>query len=294
MAINYASQFAALLAQQFAQGSTSADMERNRRFNWINAHTLNIPTLTLSGYKDHVRDGSKNRGTMATAYQAVVADYDRDIEFFADEADIDETNMALSAANVTGTFNAEQAIPEMDAYRYSKLFTAFVAAGGTVDTTALTAANILAEFDAAMEAMDEAGVPVSGRVMKVTPVVNTLLKNAEGLTRTLDASGNPIVKRSIHSLDDVEIVVVPSDRMKSAYDFSDGFAPAVTARQINFMLYHTDAIVADNKINDIYLWAKGSTPDSAFGNLYQNRTKGVLYLITKKIAGVYINAAAAV
>jgi hypothetical protein len=269
-------------------------MERNRRFNWINAHTLNIPTLTLSGYKDHARDGSKNRGTLATAYQAVVADYDRDIEFFADEADVDETNMALSAANITGTFNAEQAIPEMDAYRYSKLFTSFVAAGGSVDTTALTAANILAKFDAGMQAMDEAGVPVSGRVLKVTPVVNTLLKNAEGLTRTLDASGNPIVKRSIHSLDDVEIIVVPSDRMKSAFDFTDGFTPALTARQINFMLYHTDAFVADNKINDIYLWPKGSTPESAFGNLYQNRTKGVLYLITQKIAGVYINAAAAV
>lgn len=293
MSINYASQFLSVLAQKFAQGATSNDMERNTRFKWLNAHTLNIPTLQLSGYKDHVRDGSKNTGTLGNTYQAVTIDYDRDIQFYVDESDINETNMVLSAANITNTFLEEQAIPEQDAYRYSKLFAAFVAAGGTVDTTTLTAANILSKFDVMMEAMDEAGVPLSGRVLKVTPKINTLLKNAEGLTRTLDASGAPIVKRSIHSLDDVEIIVVPSDRMKSAYDFSNGFAPALTARQINMMLYHTDAFIATKNISDIYLWPKGANPDSAYGPLYQNRTQGVLYLITAKKAGVAINADAA-
>ncbi|MDQ4683020.1 hypothetical protein RCF13_25305, partial [Stenotrophomonas maltophilia group sp. RNC7] len=102
------------------------------------------------------------------------------------EMDVDETNQVLSAANITGVFNEEQAIPETDAYRYSKLYSEFVANGGTVNTTVLTVANILSVFDKMMEDMDEAGVPQSGRILKVTPPVYTMLKNAEGIQRTLD------------------------------------------------------------------------------------------------------------
>lgn len=37
--------------------------------------------------------------------------FDRDIELFVDVMDVDETNQALSAANITNTFISERAIP---------------------------------------------------------------------------------------------------------------------------------------------------------------------------------------
>lgn len=291
MSINYAEKFERQIEQQFERELTSADMAANKRYNFIDAQTIKIPTVTLSGYKDHARDGSKNRGKVGNAYQAFSLTHDRDIEFFVDEMDVDETNQVLSAANITAVFNQEQAIPELDSFRYSKLYAEFVANGGKVNTEVLTEANILQVFDKMMEDMDEAAVPQSGRMLKVTPRVYTMLKNAEKIQRVMDITkGENSINRNVRSLDEVTIVTVPSDRMKTLYDFADGFKPGTGAKQINMMLYHTSGILAPVKVADVYLWNKGQTPDSAFGYLYQNRMYTDLFVIKAKKDAIAINA----
>ena len=293
MAINYAERFERQIEQQFQRELTSADMAANKRYNFIDAQTIKVPTITLSGYKDHSRDGSKNRGTVGNTFQAFTLTHDRNIEFYVDEMDVDETNQVLSAANITAVFNQEQAIPELDAFRYSKLYAEFVANGGEVNAETLTEQNILQIFDQMMEAMDEAAVPQSGRMLKVTPRVYTMLKNAEKIQRFIDVSGGAKnINRNVRSLDEVTIVTVPSDRMKTLYDFSEGFTPGEGAKQINMMLYHTSAILAPVKVADIYLWNKGQTPDSAFGYLYQNRMYTDLFVIKAKKDAIAINVEA--
>lgn len=293
MSINYAERFERQIEQQFERELTSADMAANRRYNFIDAQTIRVPTVTLSGYRDHARDGSKNRGKVGNTYQAFSLTHDRDIEFFVDEMDVDETNQVLSAANITAVFNQEQAIPELDSFRYSKLYAEFVANGGTVNTETLTEANILQVFDKMMEDMDEAAVPQSGRMLKVTPTVYTMLKNAEKIQRVMDITkGANSINRNVRSLDEVTIVTVPSDRMKTLYDFADGFKPGEGAKQINMMLYHTSGILAPVKVADIYLWNKGQTPDSAFGYLYQNRMYTDLFVIKAKKDAIAINVEA--
>ncbi|MBS4534982.1 capsid protein [Clostridium sp. D2Q-14] len=293
MAINYAERFERQIEQQFQRELTSVDLAANRRYNFIDAQTIKVPTVTLSGYKDHARDGSKNRGTVGNTFQAFTLTHDRDIEFFVDDMDVDETNQVLSAANITATFNQEQAIPELDVFRYSKLYAEFITNGGTVNTEVLTEANILSVFDKMMEDMDEAAVPQSGRMLKVTPKVYTTLKNAEKIQRVMDISkGANAINRNVRSLDEVTIVTVPSDRMKTLYDFADGFKPGTGAKQINMMLYHPTAILAPVKVADVYLWSKGETPDSAFGYLYQNRMYTDLFVIKAKKDAIAINVEA--
>jgi len=293
MAINYAERFEREIQQQFQRELTSADMDTNRSYRFIDAQTIRVPTITLSGYKDHSRDGSKNRGTVGNTFQAFTLTHDRNIEFYVDEMDVDETNQVLSAANITAVFNQEQAIPELDAFRYSKLYAEFVALGGQVDTTPLAEENILQVFDKMMEAMDEAAVPERGRMLKVTPKVYTMLKNAEKIQRYIDVSGGvKNINRNVRSLDDVTIVKVPSDRMKTLYDFTEGFMPGEGAKQINMMLYHPSAILAPVKVADIYLWNKGETPESAFGYLYQNRMYTDLFVIKPKMSAIAINVEA--
>ncbi len=290
MAINYAERFERDIQQQFARELTSADMDTNRSYRFVDAQTIKVPTITLTGYKEHARDGSKNRGIVSNTYQTMTLNHDRDIEFYVDEMDVDETNQVLSAANITAVFNQEHAIPELDAYRYSKLYSEFVELGGQPDNTALSESNILTVFDKMMEAMDEAAVPQSGRILKVTPAVYTILKNAEKIQKYIDVSGGTnSINRNVRSLDEVTIVKVPSDRIKTLYNFTEGFVPGEGAKQINMILYHPSAILAPVKVADIYLWNKGETPESAYGYLYQNRMYTDLFIIKAKLAGIAMN-----
>ena len=294
MPFNYAESFQPQIEAQYARELTSADFYSNKAYRFINAETIKIAELSVSGYKDHARDGSKNRGKLANAWIPYKLRRDRDVEFYVDELDIDETSQVLTAANVTSTFNTKQAIPETDAYNYSSLYADSITAGLTPSNVVLTVENILDEFDKAMLAMDEAGVPSSGRKMKVTPTVHALFKRAEKLSRVIQvgAGATNKVDTRVHSLDDVVMMMVPSDRLMTAYDFTDGFKPGATAKQINFILYHNTAIIAVDKIKDVYLWPKGTTPESAYGWLYQNRAHGDCFPVKKKIAGLAFNVAA--
>lgn len=294
MSINYAERFERQIQQQFARELTSSALDTNKQYSFIDAQTIKVPTITLSGYKNHLRDGTKNKGTVSSTCQVMTLDHDRDIEFFVDEMDVDETNQVLSAANITAVFNQEHAIPELDAYRYSKLYYEYVEENNeTPNTTALTANNILSVFDTMMEEMDEASVPQSGRVLYVTPKTYSMIKNAEKIQRVLDVTGGTAnVNRNVRSLDEVSIVTVPSDRMKTSYNFDEGFIPGTGARQINMILVHPSSVLAPVKVADVYLWNKGETPDSAFGYLYQNRMYTDLFIIKAKIGGVKMNVEA--
>src|SRR5690554_5076677 len=97
--INYASRFERQIEQQYAKELTSGALARNKKYNFINAKTIQIPTLALTGYKDHARDGSVNKGTVSNTYTPYALTHDRDISFFVDDMDVDETNLVVSAAN---------------------------------------------------------------------------------------------------------------------------------------------------------------------------------------------------
>ena len=61
--------------------------------------------------------------------------------------DVDETNQVLAVANIQSRFEKTQAIPELDCYTYSKLYTEAVRTSATIKTTALTTSNVLGDFD---------------------------------------------------------------------------------------------------------------------------------------------------
>jgi hypothetical protein len=256
------------------------------------AKTIKVPQVDVGGFKDHNRNSGFNSGNVDLDWQTMTLAHDRDIEFLVDAMDVDETNQALSAANITNLFLTEQAIPEQDAYRFSKLYAEWVAAGGTADTTALTAANVLQKFDTAMEAMDDNEVPEEGRILYVTAAVDKLLKTADGISRSINVSQNSgDASRALRSIDDVQIVKVPSARFKTVYDWTDGFVPGGSAKQINMILVHPKSVIATVKHSYIKLWPEG-THTKGDGWLYQNRCYSDLFVIARRKDGIWINTAA--
>ncbi len=293
---NYADAFSTQLAQKYSRELVSWELtQSNPQVQFINAQTIKLPVITLSGYKDHNRQGTGfNTGTLANSWEPKKLEHDRDIEFAVDPMDVDETDLALSIANITNQFEEQQAIPEKDSYRFSKLYAqaaSYTANGAVVDTTTtLTAANVLDWFDTQMAAMDDAGVPEEGRILYLTSAVRKLLKNAQGITRTLSVGAAGVIDRTVHSIDDVTLRTVPSARFKTAYDFTNGCTPAATAKQINTMLVHPSCVVSRDKYSYIQVFTPGHDSRTADKYLYQNRYFTDTFLLQQKAPGIAVNA----
>ncbi len=290
---DYAEMFARQLAQKYERELCSDALTKsNSGVQFINAQTIKLPRMTLSGYKDHTRSPGFNAGMMSNDWEPKKLSHDRDIEFFIDPMDIDETNLVMAVANIQNTFEEEQAIPEKDSYRFSKLHAELTTYSGNIDSTALDVKNLLELFDAQMEGMDEAGVPEEGRILYATPTVRKLLKEAEGIQRIMTVTTASTINRKVHGLDDVSIKPVPSARMKTKYDFTNGCVAAAGAKQINFILTHPSAVICRDKYSYIKLFTPGTDSRTTDGYLYQNRNYGDLFLIERKAAGVAMNVQA--
>lgn len=297
MVLKYAETFAPALEQKYAKELASFELfQSNKQVKFIDAQTIKLPSITLSGYKDHTRGSlGFNQGTITNEWEPKKLAHDRSIEFVIDPMDVDETNKTVSIGNVQNTLEEEQTIPEKDSYVFSKLYeeaTTYAANGATISTEALTAVNILEQFDSAMEKMDEAGVPGAGRLLYVTPKVNKLLKEAKDIQRVMGVTGEGSVKRSIYDLDDVKIKVVQSARLKSKYNFTEGCVAAGDAKQINFILVHPTAVIARDKYSYINAFEPGEDSRTADNYLLQSRFYMDAFLVKNRANGIYINAQA--
>ena len=273
-ALEYATLFSNVLRELYGQELTCNDLyNSNSDIQIVNGKDIKIPKLSVSGYKDHTRGaGGFNTGTYSNGYETKTLDHDRDIEFAIDPLDVDETNLVVSIANIQKRFEKTQAIPELDCYTYSKLYAEGSRVGSTIKTTALTSANILSDFDDNLEAFAEAGVPLDRVILYCTPKYKKLLKNAEGIQRTLEMNGGSKVDRRVRSLDDIDkIQEVPSSRLKTLFDFTNGCIADETAKQINYILIDPEAQVSRNKYSYIKVFTPGTDSRTADNYMYQNR-----------------------
>jgi hypothetical protein len=290
--LNYAELYLQGLQQKFSQGlffNALYNTPNNQRIRWVNAKTVQIPRIDVTGMVDVDRDSI---GTYArkvdNSWETKTLQHDREFRTLVDPVDIDETNMAATIANITRVFNDEQKIPEMDKYMASKLYAEFVSYGGVADTTALSEQNVLQVYDHFMEEMDEAEVPQEGRILYVTPPVYTMLKNAEQMQRFIQVtSNNGVVDRAVRSLENVQVVSVPSARMKTAYDFTEGAVEVAGADQINMILIHPLSIISPLKYEFVSLDQPSATTGGKY--LYYERSYWDVFAIERKVPGIKFN-----
>ena len=259
--LNYATEYQRSLEQAFPYVLYFGRLystPNNGRFRWVNSKTIEIPSISTSGRTNADRDSI---GTAArnynNAWETKTLQNERKWSTLVHPRDIDETNQVASIANITKVFNEEHKFPEMDAYTISKIFydwTTSIASstghnayvGRTPVKTVLTTENILGVFDGLMLKMDNARIPVSGRVLYVTYEIQKMLNNAQGLYRQLSVQqNNGNLDRKVNRLDEVEIIPIPAELMKTLYDFSDvnGWAVDQLAWQVEMLLVSPAAVI---------------------------------------------------
>lgn len=301
--LNYATSYQRALEQAFPYALYFGKLystPNNGRFRWVNAKTIEIPSISTSGRTDADRDsiGTAQRN-YNNAWETKVLTNQRKWSTLVHPKDIDQTNMVASIANITKVFNEEQKFPEMDAYTISKIYTDWTTSiagdsahdpytGKTADTTELTVNSVLGVFDDLMLNMDNARVPVSGRVLYVTNEVKSMLKNASDISRYWDVQdAKDVINRVVNRLDEVEVIGVPSELMKTAYDFTTGWEPGEEADQINMCLIHPNTIITPVS----YTFSNLQTPSALSEGKYYYYEESFedVFILNKKADGIQFN-----
>lgn len=248
MPINYATQYAQALSQAYPNVlHFGALFARNQEgdYRWASSKTIEVPTLAVTGRVDATRGTIGAKTTRhSNVWTPLTLRNNRKWDDLIHPRDIDTTNEVLSIQNITRVYNQEQKFPEMDKYLISTLYADWLAKDHTAKSVTLDTSNVLTVFDEMMEAMTEANIPMEGRILYITPSVDTLLKNAQSIYRSIDVSKAPAgIQRALTNIDHVSIEVVPSDHMKTVYDFTIGAVADSTAKQITMFLVHPSAII---------------------------------------------------
>ncbi|KEH93228.1 hypothetical protein [Clostridium botulinum] len=84
---------------------------------------VKIPKLSVDGLADYGREGNTGfvSGDVTFEYETKTMTQDRGRGFSIDANDVDETGFVVTAGNIMGEFQRTKVIPEIDAYRLSKL-----------------------------------------------------------------------------------------------------------------------------------------------------------------------------
>lgn len=249
MPINYADKYAQALSQQYPNVlHFGALFARNQEgdYNWTSNHTIEVPSIAVTGRVDGSRTSFMERVQRhSNSWTPLTLRNHRAWSDFIHPRDIVETNEVLSIQNITRVMNEQEKFPEKDKYLISTLYSDWLGKGRVPLTATLSTANILTYFDKMMEMMTEHNVPAAGRVLYITPPVNTILKGATAWYRQQNIQGTApaSIQRALTSIDSVQIEEVPSDHMLTVYDFTVGAVPGVTAKQVQMFLVHPSAVI---------------------------------------------------
>ena len=262
MAINtleYAKIFQSQLDRQIIEDATSGWMEDNAgQVKYSGGNEVKIPTISTQGLGDYDRDNGFVRGAVTLSYETYKMTQDRGRTFNLDAMDVDESNFIANTGNVMGVFQDEHVMPEIDSYRYSKMF-ALVKAGGTV-TEGYTPAKaiILEKLKADIQAIRNK-IPRNLQLLIImSPITAGILSDALENSRRIDIGNfkQGEIDLTIKKFDGLPIIEVPSDRLKTLYKKQDGkttgqeaggFVADTNAKDINWIITPKKAPIAVSK-----------------------------------------------
>lgn len=252
----------------------------NTDFDWTGAHAIKIYKLSTAPMNDYSRNrdsATVNEDSAETlsrygklldlsaTTEELLLKHDRSFIFNIDRLDEDETQGQLEAGTALARELREVVVPEVDANVYTVMTSG---AGNTPSPAALTAKNIYSSVLAASQALDDAEVPETERVLVVTPATYALLKQAAEFDNT-EIGAEMRARGVVAMLDGAAVVKVPAVRLPEKF---------------GFMLAHPSATVAPVKLEDFGI--HNDTPLSS-GTIVTGRVCYDAFVLDNKKSGIY-------
>lgn len=252
--------------QQLIEGATSGWMEANAgQVKYTGGDTVKIPTLSTTGLGNYDRKSGYPKGGVSVKYQSKTMTQDRGTSFFLDRIEVDESGFIATAASAAGIFQREHVIPEVDAYRYSRIYQLAKAKGYTKEYTPV-ASTILSKLQEDITAVRDSGAGAADLVIIMPYTVADIFDNSDKLTKHINVGqfNQGGVDMEVKTFNGIPIIRVPSARMKTLYDFFSGetefgFAPAEGAVQINWIVCPRSVPIAVSKTDGVYIYDPATT-----------------------------------
>jgi hypothetical protein len=258
---------------------------------------VKIPRITMSGLGNYDRALGYAQGSVSLVYQTETMTQDRGREFLLDRMDVDETNFVVTAGAVMGEFQRTHVIPEVDAYRYSKIATLAMAAGNTSTYTPAEATVLQRLNDDLYAIWNKVGENV-GLVISMNTNVAKVLDNSDKLQKHLGVSefSRGEVNTKVKTYNDVPILKVTSERMWTAYDFrtgqgaqsAGGFVKTAAAQAINWIITARNAPIAVSRTDGMYIYPPG-VAQGVDGWKIEYRKYHDLWIPENRMAAVRVN-----
>ena len=235
-------------------------MEENAgQVKYSGGNEVKIPKMSLSGLGDYDRDSGYTQGAISLSYETKTMTMDRGSKFLLDKMDVDESNFVASASNVMSEFQRTQVIPEVDAYRYSKIYSLAKDNYGRTYTPA--ASTILSTLSEDITAVQDVAGNADLVLIMARPVYDMFCNN-DKISKLINAGDfkQGALDLQIKMFNGIPIIPVPSARMQTAYTFNDGktgdqkvggFKPAEKATRINWIICPKSAPIAVSKTDNM-------------------------------------------
>lgn len=276
MAIDLVTQYLPYVDELFTKESKKA-MLTNQDFSWTGAHTVKVYKVTTAEMTDYGRTGpvtgnwsryGKVQGLDATTEELTLRK-DRSFTFAIDKLDKDETGGALAGASALARQIRQVVIPEVDTYVYGVMA---AGAGNKPAALELTSENIYTAITDANNALDNADVPETGRIIVVTPDVYILMKRCKDVIMETDIGNDMRLRGVIANLDGAAVVKVPKNRLPESF---------------GFMIAHPVATVAPTKLEDYKIH---QDPPGISGELVEGRVCYDAFVLENKAKAIYYQA----
>lgn len=271
--INYAAIFQKALDEQMVQGATSGWMEGNAGQTIYNGgKDIKIPKMTIDGLGNYDRQLGYPGGSVTLDYETMTMTQDRGKQFVLDSMDINESNFVVNASSVMAEFQKLQIIPEVDAYRYSKIAALAIAKGKAIGGYTPSASDILSKLRADITAIQDVvgDIPL---IITMSRATKAILESSAEIQKQLVVTDfeSGAYKTKVSIIDDCPIIPVPSVRLKTAYVFRDGrtagqtqggFTPDAAAKNINWIICGQNVPIAVSKTDNMKIFEPAVVQDA--------------------------------
>jgi hypothetical protein len=300
--ISYATIFQKALDEQMIQGATSGWMEANAgQVIYNGGSEVKIPKMSLDGLGNYSRSSGYPGGAVTLEYETKTMTQDRGRQFVLDSMDVNESNFVVNASSVMAQFQKLKVIPEVDAYRYSKISQLAIAKGAGYALGGYTpaVADILSKIKADIATVqDRIGddVPL---IIVMSGLIKNILETSTELSKQLSVVDftQGKVNLKVRAINDCPIISVPSARLKTLYVFNDGttagqtaggFVADAAAKTINWLLIAQQAPIAVSKTDNMKIFDPSVVQD-ADGYKLDYRKYHDIWIPDNKLDGIFAN-----